>query len=386
MSEITPKKLSDRQKLNYSEMPEFEVPEGAFCERPFTDLRMAPVRSNDHVGHQKMEPCCTSWHKMDFGKIGDGKSQKEVFNSDNAKAFRESILDGSYKYCNKNVCPRIISKGNIWPWVHKNDIKDPYFRDIIDNNKVDGLAPRRLSFDWDVSCNLRCPSCRVGLIRHRKGTGPYNKLKKIQDEAVNLCLSNANYNDRIHFNITGTGDAIGSTLYREFLQEFDGRPWKNLTISIMTNGVMLTPKIWKTLWKVHGNIDRIEISIDAGNEEAYKKTRVGGHWPTLMKNLEFLSNVNVNRAKPFKFWLKAVTQKNNFRSIPDLVKLGDSLPGVTEVNVNRVFNWGTWTDKEFKDHAVWQKNHPDYAEMAQLFKQDWAKSPKFNQRVCFEEL
>ena len=56
--------------------------------------------------------CCPSWCSKDVftknGKLGwDGHSNIDV---------RKSVLDGSYKYCDKNICPsfnfKIIAKKN----------------------------------------------------------------------------------------------------------------------------------------------------------------------------------------------------------------------------------------------------------------------------------
>jgi sulfatase maturation enzyme AslB (radical SAM superfamily) len=384
-----PDPMPANRKQNISNRsPESKIPKDAFCERPFVNFRTRTYRIDKAIDGLVVETCCSAWHQKALGHLKDNKTMNEVFNSERAKAFRRSILDGSFKFCNKNICPKITMAGKhdkAWQWRSKDQITNPHLRNIIDNNIVDGLAPRRLSFDWDVSCNLKCPSCRDGLIKYRKGTGPYNKLKKIQDEAVKFCLDNATYDDKIQFNITGTGDAIGSTLYREFLQEFDGRPWKKLEITLMTNGVMLTEKIWNSMFKVHNNITRIEISIDAGNKECYDKVRVGGNWDQLIKNLEFLSDINAKREKPFEFWLKIVVQKNNFTSLPELVALGDRLDGVTRVMTARVFNWGRWSPEEFKNEtAVWRDDNPYYKELQELYKGDWTKSPKFYDKVNFD--
>ena len=53
--------------------------------------------------------CCPSWLDVD---VWDGKSIKSSFNSDKSKEVRESILDGSYKYCNETQCPYLSGLKN----------------------------------------------------------------------------------------------------------------------------------------------------------------------------------------------------------------------------------------------------------------------------------
>ena len=365
---------------------EIEVPEGSFCEEPWIAMRMDKVHVNrsSQFGTFDVIPCCGGWHRKPFGSYTESESLKDIINSDDAKMFRMSILDGSFRYCHKNVCPRIISK-DIWPLKKKEDIKDPYIQNIIKNNIIEVDHLRKVSFDWDPSCNLKCPSCRIEKIQHKKGTGPYNKLKQMQEDILDFIFSTTTKDTPMIFNITGTGDAIGSTLYREWLQSFDGKEWPNIELNLMTNGVMLTPNIWKTLHKCHNNITRIDISIDAGNEEAYNKTRVGGNWNVLMKNLKFLSDENMKREKPFILRLMAIVQKNNYKSMPDLVRLAEKHEGISYVNMSRVFNWGTWSPSEFEDHAIWKDNHSDYNDFEKVFSDPIFRSKKVQDKVNYDK-
>ena len=67
-------------------------------------------------------PCCPGWLKDDtnpagykFGNLYTDKWE-DVWNSEKAQEFRKSILDGSFKYCNENLCPNlqnVHSKPNV---------------------------------------------------------------------------------------------------------------------------------------------------------------------------------------------------------------------------------------------------------------------------------
>ena len=99
-------------------------------------------------------PCCPGWLKddtnpagYDFGNIYKDK-WKDIWNGEKAQEFRKSILDGSFKYCNENLCPHlqnVHSKPNVGsiesaPVVRKmKDIellyeeRGEYHRNIIEN-------------------------------------------------------------------------------------------------------------------------------------------------------------------------------------------------------------------------------------------------------------
>ena len=83
-------------------------PDKYYCTRPF---EWFAVLDNGDVS-----PCCPPW--IDGYRIGNlyKQSVDEVWNGEKAQAFRESILDGSFKYCNK--CPAHISNPSLSLYLH----------------------------------------------------------------------------------------------------------------------------------------------------------------------------------------------------------------------------------------------------------------------------
>mgnify|MGYP000329895973 FL=1 len=64
------------------------------CSVPFTSLE---------IHNNVCFVCCPSWlpNKVELRKI----SLKDVYNSEPIIDIRNSILDGSFKYCSKELCP-----------------------------------------------------------------------------------------------------------------------------------------------------------------------------------------------------------------------------------------------------------------------------------------
>ena len=92
---------------------------------------------------------CTSWLPQSIGNL-QLKSLDEIINSKMQQHLQSSVADGTYRYCNNNQCAYI--KTNWWP-------------DAIDKTNI-----KHVRLAIDDSCNLRCPSCRKGLIFHKEGS------------------------------------------------------------------------------------------------------------------------------------------------------------------------------------------------------------------------
>ena len=76
--------------------------ENFICSVPFTSLEV-----HDH----KRFLCCASWLTK---YLPEDSSPKEAWDSNEANEIRDSILDGSYKFCDSNQCPFLdkLKKGN----------------------------------------------------------------------------------------------------------------------------------------------------------------------------------------------------------------------------------------------------------------------------------
>lgn len=329
-----------------------------FCSNPFSFFE---VKNNGDVSL-----CCSSWLPEIIGNINDS-TMDEIFNSEKAQEIRKSILDGSFKYCDHGICPKIQS-GDL---PLKDTITDERYKDIIRNNKVVLDHPTFINFVFDPSCNLSCPSCRVKKILHTSGP-EYEKMKNIERK-ITQELEKIDTSHSYRINVTGSGDPFGSKIFRDFLFNLDGSKKKNLKISLQTNGVMFTPAIWKRMSKIQDNIDSVIVSIDAATEATYNKVRVGGNWGLLIENMKFLSSLrSQNKIKNLR--VDYVVQKYNYKEMKDFVLIFLSKDyDIDVVNFSALNDWGTWDKKEFLDMAVWHKENALYNDFIEHM-----KDPVFN--------
>jgi wyosine [tRNA(Phe)-imidazoG37] synthetase (radical SAM superfamily) len=315
-----------------------------FCHKPFEHLEPHPNGSSSL--------CCYSWLPYYAGKLDENTSVGEVFNSKLVQDIRWSILDGSFKYCNHDLCPHI--QNNSLP--EKHEVSDEYLKNIIDNNIVNDLKPRFYNLCYDASCNLSCPSCRRQKISHTDGP-LYEKGLQIQNKIIEEVF-NKPHDDYCLISVTGSGDPFGSKLFRELLFNIKGEDFPNVLFNLQTNGVMFTPKYWDKMKGIQKNINTVIVSYDAGTEETYNITRRGGNWKALQKNMKFLSGLRGEK-KINELRIDFVAQKRNYKEMPLVVEIGKRL-NVDTVYFSRIINWGTFNEEEFDSHAVWKSTHAEF--------------------------
>lgn len=300
--------------------------------------------------------CCPSWLPVD---VWDGKSIKSSFFSDKSKEVRESIIDGSYKFCDEKQCPYLSGlKNNNFSnkFVEKTEQSITYFREKKEIKTV--------NFCFDRSCNFQCPSCRNELINY------YGKdreqVERKLDEITNEISPTIK---RLY--LTGTADPFYSKSFREFLETLDSKKFTSLeSIHLHTNGSLWNKKMWERVKAIHPYVSSCEVSIDAGTKETYEtKTRIGGKWDVLLENLEFITTIDTIKFFSFSF----VVQDSNFREMKlfyDMItNYMKGSKSKFDVFYNAITNWGTYTEEEYLEKNVINPNHKDHQEFLEVLEQ-----------------
>jgi organic radical activating enzyme len=316
------------------------------CAVPFTSLEV-----HDH----KRFLCCASWLTK---FLPEDTKPYDAWNSEEANDIRNSILDGSYRYCDENHCPYIHQLktfgdiGRIQPLFHKDELI-PDLKLKIEKHKEGKLtSPQIVQFSMDRSCNLECPSCRLNMF-----IADSTKIKKVKQDIQDI--EDAYGNDVNVLYITGSGDPFVSVGFRDFLRNFDKTKWPKLkSIHLHTNATRWNKEMWESMSNVHQYVKSCEISIDAGTKETYEtKTRINGDWDVLMDNLKFISTIpTLSRVKP-----SFVVQQKNYKEMKIFYDLMYSIFG-KKVNVyfGKITNWGTFSNEEYLTHQIWNESHPEY--------------------------
>ncbi|MDT5019317.1 MAG: hypothetical protein QOD39_5477, partial [Mycobacterium sp.] len=146
---------------------------GRFCPRPFEVLvsgQSTRWNEDTNLTEQVMGSSylcdCAAWLPYVAGNVVEADSPDAVWNSDQAQEIRRSVLDGDYSYCSRTMCPAIVNDA----LPQSEDVTAPRLRRIIERHETvleDG--PRLIALGHDSSCNLACPTCRVGIVMADKG-------------------------------------------------------------------------------------------------------------------------------------------------------------------------------------------------------------------------
>ena len=232
--------------------------------------KLCPVPSQQmDVLSRSTHLCCASWLRASIGTLRHSP-WREVWNSPVAQDIRKSIHDGSYRYCNNLLCPKI--QGNQVPYKSTLAQTEPMFASIIAKQQVElDTGPQSINLSYDATCNLSCPSCRTEKIATDNATR--DAYQEMQEKSIMPLLKEAKT-----VLITGSGDPFASKNFRDVLMRINDEDYPNLSVLLMTNGLLLTPNEWNKFKHLAGKISRISVSIDGASKESHEITRRGSNW------------------------------------------------------------------------------------------------------------
>jgi pyruvate-formate lyase-activating enzyme len=331
-----------------------------FCSKPFEWFEVTQLN-----GRGGTYLCCPSWLNKSVGNL-QSQSVDEIWNGKEAQEIRRSILDGSFNYCDYSRCAFLQTQSG--PVQKVKDVTDESLTKVINENlTVLPYGPKKIICTYDQSCNLSCPSCRDTVIIESEGE---QAILNIQEKLENEALKGSDY-----LHITGSGDPFGSPYFRKWLQTMKREEMPNLQqIYLQTNGQLWTPRLWNTIAEdIRQLIISADIGIDAATPETYAINRRGGNFEQLLKNLDFISGLRQNG--PLKYLkISMVVQANNFREMPDFVRLGHRF-GADFIYFGQLVNWGTFSHEIFLQRAVHLPSHPLHSVFAQLLKDEVFNHP-----------
>jgi hypothetical protein len=204
--------------------------------------------------------CCPNWLPHD---LGDPNKIAEIWNSELANNIRESMLDGSYKYCIESRCPKLtgLKEGKSEGFITKEEF-------LRDKEMYDYPVPKSVKFNFDQSCNLQCPTCRIEKINYE---GELRDRTELILENIETHLAE----NLEHIECTGSGDPFFSRTFRKWMMKFDPSIYPNLkSIHLHTNGTLWNESNWSRMGRISKFIKSAEISVDAATRETYSITRL----------------------------------------------------------------------------------------------------------------
>ena len=293
-----------------------------FCKLPFTSIRI--ILNGDVI------LCCWNYTYV-IGNIFKD-SFEDIWYGEKIKELRKSILDGSYRHCDKKDC---FYCGWMFEDLNENFVENPPY-------------PERVKLCYSDACNVKCMFCRDEFILESKKQTLY--YDSYIDKIIDICK-----NAKVIY-LNGQGEFLASSHFRNLIKLIT-KKYPDVKFEIITNGLLCTEKIFKEL-DIVDRLVGIYISTSAATKKTYEKIVRGGRWNQLQKNLKYLAKEK--KKKHFAFKLQFVLNSLNYKEMPKFVKMANKLGA--EALIWRFF--GTWSNSDMcknqEKYTCWDPEHKDY--------------------------
>lgn len=298
---------------------------------------------------------CHGWQPTTVGNLLES-SLDTILSSAQAQRIRQSIIDGTYEYCNEKLCGVIINQA----LNSRNTVPPAVERLLQDASQFE--MPHHISVQGDRTCNLSCPSCRTQVIKS-------DPEQRQQQEQVGKAIADNIFNQpsdkRIVLEVSGTGELFASDLLLSLVNSIDRSKFPNLKLHIHTNGLLSQSK-WHKIEHLEYAIEKITVSVDAADADTYAKIRRGGQWNQLLEAMHFLKTKKQQLG--FKLHSRMIVQQGNWSEMLAFYQQSKSFD-VDVIEYSRITNWGTWTPWEFIQHDVLNPKHPAYSDVQNSLEQ-----------------
>ena len=315
-----------------------------FCPAPFEQIE---TRTNGAVHF-----CCSGWQPVPIGDLASGA--EAMWNSQNAREIRRSVLEGDFSHCSRWHCYEIAARR--LPRRDEVAAGQGSLSETVRAGKTRMTSPpARVILSHDRSCNIACPSCRKELIQldHARTRA----LDGLFETSLLPLLTEARA-----IKVTGSGDPFGSRHFRSVLRRIPVLPGQR-RLQLHTNGLLFDERAWMGLG-LEDKVDSVWISIDAARPETYAVLRRGGDFATLTRNLEFLGLLRAHGAFN-SLRLDFVVQAENYREMGEFVDLARRV-GADGVYFLRLRNWGHVSPARFREIDVCDARHPEHGALLEM--------------------
>lgn len=273
--------------------------------------------------------CCCSTFMRSLGNVSNG-GILTIWNSIKHKILCLSVVNRSYTFCNKAMCPLLFGK-------------EQKLADTVDSGDYPVMksAPSVSAIGFDHTCNLKCETCREE-IRIARGAEK-EKMLEYARMTVEEILPKTDF-----LVMAGDGEVFASEAYKAV---YKSPGMDNVSyIRLLSNGTLFNPKNWEEFKQnKHGKI-MLTASVDAASKETYESIRRNGKFDVLKSNMAFAGELR-KKGELSYFRMNFVVQRKNYKEMPDFVRWGIEI-GADEVFFTKILNWGTYSADEFEEISM----------------------------------
>lgn len=307
------------------------------CRTPFSMLISTP--------DGETYPCCGEFTNYSFGNLYK-QPLEEILNGKRIREFRRSILDGSYKYCNRKMCSGFIPD------------------QFVDISKIDEKYPKEVNLSFDTTCNVRCIMCRD------KNWILQPEIKKQLSKAIDNVFIPL-LKDCKHLVLNCDGEFFASKESMNLAKKLI-KLYPDLKFDILTNGILCTKEKLEEL-NILSRLNRITLSLHAGTAETHEKVlRVKNKFNTVMKNINDLTKLK-NKGILNDFGLVFVLSSVNYKDIPMFAEILEK----HEISGD-IWQFRDWQNSkmcsEYEKYNIVDPNHPEFEDFLEVLRDSRVKT------------
>ncbi len=288
-----------------------------------------------------------------LGNLRDN-TMSEVYNSEAAKRFRQTLIEGTYDYCNEENCPYMA-----------NNILESQ---LVEIEKIPEY-PEIVSLAYDRRCNYHCTCC-ISRCDDKMDPVVQEKVEREIRAALPYVKT---------FSANGLGEFFVSDSMMELVSEWKPEEIEVAKFELETNGSLLNEKNWKKVENI-GDADlSVTLTVHSFEEAAYQylsgtKMKIS----QMEENLRFVKKLREEGKINF-LEIAMVMQERNFRTLPDFIDRCLNEFGADKVRVRRFL-----PEKAMDENIEWffdirNPLHPYHQEYLEVM-----KHPVFNDPRVFK--
>lgn len=245
------------------------------------------------VDHANGELRLCAWADYHLGNLVDNTIE-ELWHGEKAEAFRQSMLDGSYKFCDCQACPYLA------------------------NNTLDELMveydvpeyPKYCSMSYEEQCNYVCVFCRKEHYIPQKDEN--RKIEKVEREISKF------FGQLDTVSANGVGELFCSNHTLNLLSTLDTD--KNMEVILESNGSLFNRKNWERISNLGKYNLKVYITLHSFEENTYQfLSGTNMSVATVIENLHFIQELRDKNIINY-FEIATVICERNFREMPSFVE------------------------------------------------------------------
>lgn len=271
----------------------------------------------------------------------------DILQSDTLRKLRESILDGSFRYCDTHKCTYLAN--NLLPDLTMEEIAK------ITSQKY----PSKFNLSYDETCNHACPSCRKKFFMGSREY--YEKVELITNKMMPY------FNRAEELSVDGRGEVFAAEHMLRILEKLEPER-KNFKLYIETNGSLLDDKHWSRIKHLERYNIVATVTVNSFHDSTYRYLNgYSNHVEQVIRNLHYIKQLRKKNAIN-KLTIAMVVQEANFRELPEYVERCITEFGADEVELRGIMKF-TIDEDEFWFKDVFNPAHPCYREVVDILHQ-----------------